>query len=82
MTGCTTLPGDTVANQTATVTAGDKGGGGFHQIYIGNNENGTSSGTKTYFQNVMVNWTTAPFPLFWTTTASVQPPTNLKVAVQ
>jgi hypothetical protein len=80
--GCTTLPGDTIANQTATVTAGDKGGGGFHQVYIGDNENGTSSGTTTYFQNVMVNWTTAPFPLFWTTTASVQPPTNLKVAVQ
>ena len=63
--GCTTLSGDAIANQTATVTAGDKGGGGFHQVYIGNNENGIYSGTTSHFQNVMVNWTTAPFPLFW-----------------
>jgi hypothetical protein len=80
ISGCTTLPGDTIPNQTATVTAGDTGGGGFHQIYIGDNENGTNSGTTSHFQNVMVNWTTAPFPLFWTS-GNVQPPTNVSATV-
>jgi len=80
ISGCTTLSGDTIANQTATVTAGDKGDGNFYEIYFGNNEAGTYSGTTTYFQNIMVNWTTAPFPLFWTS-GSVQPPTNLTATV-
>jgi hypothetical protein len=87
---CTTLSAsgniaaDTVTNQTATLTAGDFGGGLTH-LTIGNNENGTdSTGTVTYFQNMMMNYTTAPFPLFWTSgsSGSVQPPTNLSATLQ
>src|SRR5271155_3160595 len=52
---------------TASITAGDYGAS-LSYIQIGNNENGNNSGTATYFQNLMVNWTTAPTsaPLFWT----------------
>ena len=49
-----------------TVTAGDTGGGGLSQIYIGNNESGFNIGTTTYFQNTMLNWTQGTNPLFWT----------------
>lgn len=50
----------------ASVTAGDTGGQ-LHYIQLGNNENGNNSGTATYFQNLMVNWTSASVtqPLFW-----------------
>lgn len=52
---------------TASITAGDYGAP-LSYIQIGNNENGNNSGTNTYFQNIMVNWTTASTssPLFWT----------------
>jgi len=65
---------------SVTVTAGNKGGGGLYQVWVGNNENASNSGTFTYFQNTMINWTTAPNPLFWTGgTAQPQPPTNVKI---
>ena len=59
-------------------------GGTLDHITIGNNEIGYNNGTITYFQNLMLNWTTAPSPMFWTggTSGTVQPPTNLKAAVQ
>lgn len=69
--GCTTLSAsgtqaaDVITNQTAILTAGDSGGL-LNHITIGNNENGSNAGTTTYFQNAMMNFTTAPFPLFWT----------------
>jgi hypothetical protein len=70
-----TTSGTPVGN--VTVTAGDKGGGGLSQVWIGNNENGSNAGTFTYFQNTMINWTTAPSPLFWTGGTPVAPPTGL-----
>ena len=48
---------------------------------VGNNEAGYNNGTITYFQNIMLNWTTAPSPMFWGASGTIQPPTNLKVAV-
>jgi hypothetical protein len=55
---------------TASITAGDTGGS-FHYVQLGNNENGNNSGTQTYFQNLMVNWTSASVtqPMFWTNTS-------------
>lgn len=54
----------------ASITAGDTGGT-FRYIQLGNNENGNNSGTTTYFQNMMVNWTSASTtqPMFWTNTS-------------
>ena len=73
-TGCTTLSAngtqaaDIITNQTAILTGSLDSGGGLNHITIGNNENGSNSGTTTSFQNAMFNFTTAPFPLFWTQT--------------
>jgi hypothetical protein len=55
---------------TASITAGDTGGH-LYYIQLGNNENGNNSGTATYFQNLMVNWTSASTtePMFWTNNA-------------
>jgi hypothetical protein len=55
---------------TASITAGDTGSS-FQKVSIGNNENGNNSGTTTYFQNLMINWTTESTtqPLFWTNTS-------------
>lgn len=50
-------------------------GGDLEEIFFGNNENGNNSGTFTYFQNIMLNWTTAPNPLFWTGGSSTPAPT-------
>jgi hypothetical protein len=51
-------------------------GSTFSYLQVGNNEsgnctasNGCPTQTYTYFQNIMLNWTTAPKPLFWTNTA-------------
>jgi hypothetical protein len=59
-------PGGTLVG-TASITAGDTGGS-LYYVQLGNNENGNNSGTTTYFQNVMVDWTAASTtqPLFWT----------------
>ncbi len=59
-----TAGGTLVGN--ASITGGDTGGT-LDYIQIGNNENGNNSGTTTYFQNLMVNWTSASTaqPLFW-----------------
>ena len=59
-------PGGTLVG-TASITAGDYGAP-LSYIQMGNNENGNNSGTTTYFQNLMVNWTSASTsePLFWT----------------
>jgi hypothetical protein len=76
--GCTTLSAngpqaaDVITNQTAIVTTTDHGGG-LSFFNIGNNESGTGSGTSSYFQNEMINFTTAPFPLFWTPNTTVDP---------
>jgi hypothetical protein len=53
------LVGTTSASTTDT-------GSTLAYIQVGNNENGNNSGTFTLFQNIMVNWTTAPNPYFWT----------------
>jgi hypothetical protein len=55
-----TLVGSTSVTSGAT-------GSAFSQITIGNNEGGYEPGT-TYFQNMLVNWSTAPVPLFWSST--------------
>jgi hypothetical protein len=62
-------PGGTLVG-TASITAGDFGASVAY-IQIGNNEGGSNAGTTTYFQNLMVNWTTASTskPLFWTNTS-------------
>jgi hypothetical protein len=71
-------PAGTLVGNT-TVTMGDTGGT-FSNITVGNNEIGYNDGTITYFQNLMLNWTSAPDPLFWTS-GSLQPPTNLSAKV-
>jgi hypothetical protein len=50
---------------STSVTMGDTGSS-LADITIGNNEIGSNNGTITYFQNIMMNWTTAPNPFFWT----------------
>ena len=57
-------PNGTLFGSTS-VTSGDKGGT-FLSVDFGNNESGFEPGTS-YFQNLMLNWTTAPNPMFWTT---------------
>lgn len=50
----------TITASTATT------GGSFYYLQVGNNESGNyTGGTYTYFQNIMLNWTSAPNPLFW-----------------
>src|SRR5437762_11122182 len=72
-TGCTTLSAsgnlaaDIIRNQTAILTAGSYGST-LTYVSIGNNENSTNLGTTSYYQNAIFNFTTAPFPLFWTQT--------------
>ena len=68
-----TANGSLVGTTTATTT---DTGSTFYYLQVGNNEsgncspsNGCSPQTFTYFQNIMLNWTTAPNPLFWTNTA-------------
>jgi hypothetical protein len=63
------LVGTTTASTTDT-------GSTFYYLQVGNNEsgncspsNGCSPQTFTYFQNIMLNWTSAPNPLFWNNTA-------------
>ena len=53
------------ADGSTSVTMGDTGTGLF-EITVGNNESGYTNGTITYFQNIMMNWATAPNPFFWT----------------
>jgi hypothetical protein len=55
---------------TTTVT-GTNTGGTFDFVSIGNNEAGNNSGTFTYYQNLMVNYTSASTstPLFWSNSA-------------
>ena len=52
---------------TVSITAGDTGGT-LDFIAFGNNEAGNNSGTYTYFQNIMVNFSSASTssPMFWT----------------
>jgi len=68
------------ADGSSSVTMGNKGGT-IDRITIGNNEIGYNNGTVTYFQNLMLNWTTAPRPMFWTSGGTVNPPTNLTATV-
>ena len=69
--------GSLFGTTTATTT---ETGSTFAYLQVGNNENGSYTSTPqtyTYFQNIMLNWTTAPNPLFWTkpaTSASVLAP--------
>jgi hypothetical protein len=58
------------ADGSTSVTMGDTGST-LADITIGNNEIGSNNGTITYFQNIMMNWTTAPSPFFWTGTEAV-----------
>ena len=53
------------ADGSVSVTMGNTGKGLVY-ITMGNNEGGSNNGTITYFQNIMMNWTTAPNPFFWT----------------
>ena len=56
-------------------------GSGVTNVRLPSNENGTDSGT-TYYQNIMMNWTTAPETLFWTSdSGTVQPPSGLSATV-
>jgi hypothetical protein len=50
----------------ATVNEATGTGDTLDDIYFGNNENGNNAGTTTYFQNILLNWATAPNPFFWT----------------
>jgi hypothetical protein len=49
------------------LTTGDYGTG-LSFITFGNYEAGGNTGTTTYFQNLMFNYTTGQFPLFWAQT--------------
>lgn len=52
-------------------------------VTVGNNEAGNNSGTTTYFQNILMDWTNHANPLIWTNgSATVKPPTNLTAIVQ
>lgn len=53
------------ADGSTSVTMGDTGST-LSDITVGNNEIGSNNGTITYLQNIMMNWTTAPNPFFWT----------------
>ncbi len=68
-----TATGTLVGN--VNVTAGDTGGT-LYFVFFGNNEAGANSGTTTYFQNTMVNFSSASTssPLFWTQIAQVAVP--------
>lgn len=72
-------PAGTVVGNT-TVTGGFATGGHVVDFFIGNNEIGSNSGTTTYFQNFMLDWTNHANPLFWTSGA-VQPPTKVTATV-
>ncbi len=56
-------PNGTLVGSTS-ITSGDTGGT-FALVRFGNDETGFAPGTS-YFQNLMLNWTTAPNPMFWT----------------
>jgi sugar lactone lactonase YvrE len=56
-------PNGTLFGSTS-ITSGDIGGT-LSQVRFGNDESGFAPGTS-YFQNLMLNWTTAPNPMFWT----------------
>lgn len=72
-----------VCNSDGSVTlTGTNTGGTLGYMTIGNNEIGSNNGTITYFQDIMLNWTTAPQPMFWTTGTQPQPPTNVKASTQ
>jgi hypothetical protein len=58
---------------SATVSEEVQAGETFALIYIGNNEAGHDSGTTTYFQNIMLDWTNHANPLFWTGQAATPP---------
>lgn len=68
------------ADGSSSVTMGDTGGT-LYEVTIGNNEAGYNNGTITFFQNLMLNWTTAPSPMFWTGGRTVNPPSNLAAVV-
>jgi hypothetical protein len=68
---------------SVSVTMGDTGGT-LNYLTIGNNEIGFNDGTITYFQNLTLNWSTAPTNFFWNGGSSgttVQPPTNLNATI-
>ncbi len=71
----------TAGVQVGKASLGGKFTGPLTNVRIVSNENGTDSGT-TYMQNLMMNWNTAPNPLFWTPGALPEPPTNLSEAVR
>jgi hypothetical protein len=59
-----TAQGSLIGNTSVT---GGLSGDSVYYLQLGNNESGNNPGTFTYFQNVMLNWTSASVsaPLFW-----------------
>ena len=66
-------PNGTLFGSTS-ITSGDTGGT-FALVRFGNDESGFAPGTS-YFQNLMLNWTTAPNPMFWTPGSVLNPNPN------
>lgn len=50
------------------VAVAEPSGNTLNDVIIGNNESGNNSGTTTYFQNIMFDWTNHANPLMWTNT--------------
>lgn len=47
------------------VAVAEPSGNTLNDVLIGNNESGNNSGTTTYFQNLMFDWTNHANPLIW-----------------
>ena len=62
-----TAQGSLIGNTSVT---GGLSGDTVSYLQLGNNESGNNPGTYTYFQNLMLNWTSASIstPLFWANT--------------
>jgi hypothetical protein len=73
-----TTNGATFTQVGSTVTVGLSTTGTISLAHIGNAEAGIATGTTTYFQNIMVDWTNHDFP---NVPNDISPPTNLSVVV-
>ena len=55
-------PSNGFAQVGSTVTVAQTTGGSFGELQLGNSETGTSSGSTTYFEDAMLDWTNHTFP--------------------
>jgi len=55
-------PSNGFAQVGSIVTAAQTTGGSLGELWLGNSEDGTSSGNTTYFEDIMLDWTNHVFP--------------------